>query len=207
MTTKIETNYDFKKNPVRNFVHDRQSSAPATPEEGQEYYNDTTKKKGYWNGSKFCYDVEIATDSQVETGTAEDVAVNPKQLKAVKDACHPKMNYTPENIANKKTSMGATPTDDEYPSLKLLYDLLALKAPLASPALTGTPTTPTPTAGDSSYQIANTSFVMTAIATALTGALVYVGAWDTTNATDYSGLNSYRPIKKGSVFRCSGTGS
>jgi hypothetical protein len=38
---------------------------------------------------------------------------------------------------------------------------LAAKAPLASPTLTGTPTAPTPTAGDSSTKVATTSFVQT----------------------------------------------
>lgn len=37
-------------------------------------------------------------------------------------------------------------------------------APLASPALSGSPTTPNVSAGDSSMKIANTSFVMTAVA-------------------------------------------
>lgn len=37
-------------------------------------------------------------------------------------------------------------------------------APLASPSLTGSPTAPNVTAGDSSTKIANTSFVMTAVA-------------------------------------------
>jgi hypothetical protein len=37
-------------------------------------------------------------------------------------------------------------------------------APLASPALSGSPTTPNVSAGDSSSKIANTSFVMTAVA-------------------------------------------
>ena len=36
---------------------------------------------------------------------------------------------------------------------------LALKAPLASPALTGTPTAPTPSVGDSSTKLATTEFV------------------------------------------------
>lgn len=36
---------------------------------------------------------------------------------------------------------------------------LALKAPLASPALTGTPTAPTPSAGDNSTKIATTAYV------------------------------------------------
>jgi hypothetical protein len=40
---------------------------------------------------------------------------------------------------------------------------LALKAPLASPALTGVPTAPTPTAGDNSTKVATTAYVVTAI--------------------------------------------
>jgi predicted secreted acid phosphatase len=41
---------------------------------------------------------------------------------------------------------------------------LALKAPLASPALTGTPTAPTATAGTNTTQVATTAFVGTAVA-------------------------------------------
>lgn len=46
---------------------------------------------------------------------------------------------------------------------------LALKAPLASPAFTGNPTAPTPTAGDEDTSIATTAFVQTAVDSA-TGA-------------------------------------
>lgn len=41
---------------------------------------------------------------------------------------------------------------------------LALKAPLANPALTGVPTAPTAAIGNNSQQIANTAFVQTAVA-------------------------------------------
>ena len=44
-----------------------------------------------------------------------------------------------------------------------LTDDLALKAPLASPALTGTPTAPTATAGTNTTQIATTAFVKAAV--------------------------------------------
>lgn len=44
-----------------------------------------------------------------------------------------------------------------------MTNLIAEKAPLASPALTGTPTAPTPTAGDSSTKIATTAFVSDAV--------------------------------------------
>jgi hypothetical protein len=47
---------------------------------------------------------------------------------------------------------------------------LVLKAPLASPALTGTPTAPTASAGDSSTQIATTAFVSSSVSSAITAA-------------------------------------
>lgn len=49
------------------------------------------------------------------------------------------------------------------------------RAPLASPALTGTPTAPTATAGTNTTQIATTAFVTSAIATAVTGASAFQG--------------------------------
>jgi hypothetical protein len=45
-----------------------------------------------------------------------------------------------------------------------LTSLNTLKAPLASPALTGTPTAPTATSGDNSTQLATTAFVTDAVA-------------------------------------------
>ena len=56
-----------------------------------------------------------------------------------------------------------------------LQAALDLKAPLASPALTGTPTAPTAVSGTSTTQIATTAFVQTAIAS--------FGAGDMTRAT------------------------
>ncbi|EOJ8558310.1 TPA: phage tail protein, partial [Escherichia coli] len=49
-------------------------------------------------------------------------------------------------------------------AVKTVMDETNKKAPLNSPALTGTPTTPTATKGTNNTQIANTAFVMTAIA-------------------------------------------
>jgi len=44
------------------------------------------------------------------------------------------------------------------PSQNATFDALALKAPLANPALTGTPTAPTPATSDSSTKLATTAF-------------------------------------------------
>lgn len=47
--------------------------------------------------------------------------------------------------------------------LAAIRSALDAKAPLASPAFTGTPTAPTPTAGDNSTKVATTAFVKTAV--------------------------------------------
>ena len=68
-----------------------------------------------------------------------------------------------EDTSNKITSISSSSTDTQYPSAKLLYDQLALKAPLASPAFTGTPTAPTASSGTNTTQVATTQFVQSAI--------------------------------------------
>jgi len=60
------------------------------------------------------------------------------------------------------TSAIQTQLDAKYSSASATTDL-ALKAPLASPALTGTPTAPTATAGTNTTQIATTAFVTGAV--------------------------------------------
>ena len=83
---------------------------------------------------------------------------------------------------------------------------LGLKANIASPTFTGTPAAPTASVGTSTTQLATTEFVANAIAAETLNAKIYKGAWNTTNQTDYSALNSYRPIKAGWYFDVEGTG-
>lgn len=64
---------------------------------------------------------------------------------------------------------------------------LDLKAPLASPALTGTPTAPTAAAGTNTTQVASTAFVTTAAAARQYGQGIYVATdpqWGYTSGTD-----------------------
>jgi hypothetical protein len=56
-----------------------------------------------------------------------------------------------DNITNGETS--------KAPSQNTVFDALTLKANLASPSLTGTPTAPTATAGTNTTQVATTAFV------------------------------------------------
>jgi hypothetical protein len=55
------------------------------------------------------------------------------------------------------------PTDTSRADAAATTSALALKAPLASPALTGTPTAPTATAGTSTTQLATTAFTAAAV--------------------------------------------
>jgi hypothetical protein len=50
------------------------------------------------------------------------------------------LGFTPENIANKVTSLSSFSTNTEYPSAKLLYDQLALKTQANSDIVSGTKT-------------------------------------------------------------------
>ena len=77
------------------------------------------------------------------------------------------------NVVNVLTS---TSTTDALSAAqgKALNDALVLKAPLASPALTGVPTAPTAAAGTNTTQIASTAFVAAAI-TAMLNTLVIDG--------------------------------
>lgn len=65
---------------------------------------------------------------------------------------------------------------------KIVTAELNKKAPAASPALTGTPTSPTAAAGTSTTQIATTEFVTSAVATAKAGVAQYQGSLTSNSA-------------------------
>ncbi|EFZ1781920.1 phage tail protein [Shigella flexneri] len=109
--------------------------------------------------------------SSATNSTSETLAATPKAVKAAYDLANGK--YTAQdattarkglvqlNSATNSTSetLAATPK-----AVKTVMDETNQKAPLNSPALTGTPTTPTARQGTNNTQIANTAFVMAAIA-------------------------------------------
>lgn len=70
-----------------------------------------------------------------------------------------------------------------------LATALALLAPLASPALTGTPTAPTPAGGTNTTQVATAAFVISTVAGAVAGLLEFVGAVDASTNPNYSPAN------------------
>jgi len=75
------------------------------------------------------------------------------------------VSYIPINNAYNPSEWNA---DEVYaPTRHALRNVIETKAPINSPTLTGTPTAPTPTAGDNSTKIATTAFVTTHVSNAL----------------------------------------
>jgi len=87
-------------------------------------------------------------------------------------------------LSDERTPLDASVTDAKIDgtlsqsSITNLTTDLAAKAPLESPALTGTPTAPTATAGDNSTQVATTAYVETAVSNLVASA---PGTLDTLN--------------------------
>jgi len=84
-------------------------------------------------------------------------------------------------------------------------------APVASPALTGTPTAPTATAGTSTTQIATTAFVSTAIAAISLSDVypigsIYINAGVTTNPATLLGFGTWVEFGAGKVLVGQDTG-
>lgn len=74
-------------------------------------------------------------------------------------------SYTAKSYVDAKIAQTITNSvTTSAPSQDAVFDALALKAPLASPALTGVPTAPTASPGTNTTQIASTAFVTTAVA-------------------------------------------
>lgn len=100
-------------------------------------------------------DVSDTTDSPEGTSKKWKILTWIRTLLAGKQDA---LGFTPENVANKRTSFQTTPTDTAYISEKLAKDSLDAKAPLASPTFTGTVTLPKAvnikdTSADHEYQL------------------------------------------------------
>lgn len=96
--------------------------------------------------------VQLSDAIDSTSDTTDGVAATPAAVKTAYDLANGKQD---------PITVDATPTDGSTNPVQSdgVYDALALKAPLASPTLTGTPAAPTAAAGTSTTQIATTAFV------------------------------------------------
>ncbi|HHX4608737.1 TPA: phage tail protein [Escherichia coli] len=109
--------------------------------------------------------------SSATNSVSETQAATPKAVKAAYDLANGK--YTAQDASTTQKGLvqlsSATNSTSETlaatsKAVKAVMDETNKKAPLNSPALTGTPTTPTARQGTNNTQIASTAFVMAAIA-------------------------------------------
>ncbi len=109
--------------------------------------------------------------SSATNSVSETQAATPKAVKAAYDLANGK--YTAQDASTTRKGLvqlsSATNSTSETlaatpKAVKAVMDETNKKAPLNSPALTGTPTTPTAPKGTNNTQIASTAYVMAAIA-------------------------------------------
>ncbi|HGD7824295.1 TPA: tail fiber protein, partial [Escherichia coli] len=109
--------------------------------------------------------------SSATNSTSETQAATPKAVKAAYDLASAK--YTAQDATTARKGIVQLSSATTSPSetlaatpkaVKAVMDETNKKAPLNSPALTGTPTTPTAPKGTNNTQIASTAYVMAAIA-------------------------------------------
>ncbi|HDS0609730.1 TPA: phage tail protein [Escherichia coli] len=109
--------------------------------------------------------------SSATNSTSETLAATPKAVKAAYDLANGKYTAQDATTARKGLVQLSSATNSMSETLaatpkavKTVMDETNKKAPLNSPALTGTPTTPTAPKGTNNTQIASTAYVMAAIA-------------------------------------------
>ncbi len=109
--------------------------------------------------------------SSATNSTSETQAATPKAVKVAYDLANAKYTAQDATTAQKGIVQLSSATNSTSETLaatskavKAVMDETNKKAPLNSPALTGTPTTPTARQGTNNTQIASTAFVMAAIA-------------------------------------------
>ncbi|HHI1159983.1 TPA: tail fiber protein [Escherichia coli] len=128
------------------------------------------------NGKYTAQDATTARKGIVQLSSAtnsdsETLAATPKAVKAAYDLANGKYTAQDATTARKGIVQLSSATNSTAETLaatskavKAVMDETNKKAPLNSPALTGTPTTPTAQQGTNNTQIASTAFVMAAIA-------------------------------------------
>lgn len=196
----ILTNLNLNKNELQNAVIQSLTTAPASPVAGQIYYNSTDALIYRYDGTNWAA-VGSVLSVNGETGTVvltQDDVGNGTTYKQTHndytDALKTLTENAPKAIADEYDSTATYAVGDFCTHEGLLYKCTTAIgtaeawtaghwtavtvadtfAPLASPAFTGTPTAPTPTAGDNSTKLATTEFVTTAVGS-LNEAMMFKG--------------------------------
>ncbi|GCL10369.1 tail fiber protein [Escherichia coli] len=149
-----------------NSVSETQAATPKAVKAAYDLANGKYTAQDATTARKGLVQLSSATNS-----TSETQAATPKAVKAAYDLANAKYTAQDATTAQKGIVQLSSATNSTSETLaatskavKAVMDETNKKAPLNSPALTGTPTTPTARQGTNNTQIASTAFVMTAIA-------------------------------------------
>ncbi|EGO4928633.1 tail fiber protein [Escherichia coli] len=149
-----------------NSVSETQAATPKAVKAAYDLANEKYTAQDATTARKGIVQLSSATNSDSET-----LAATPKAVKAAYDLANGKYTAQDATTAQKGLVQLSSATNSTSETLaatlkavKAVMDETNKKAPLNSPALTGTPTTPTARQGTNNTQIASTAFVMAAIA-------------------------------------------
>ncbi|EQA2530978.1 tail fiber protein [Escherichia coli] len=149
-----------------NSVSETQAATPKAVKAAYDLANGKYTAQDATTAQKGIVQLSSATNS-----TSETQAATPKAVKAAYDLANAKYTAQDATTAQKGIVQLSSATNNTSETLaatskavKAVMDETNKKAPLNSPALTGTPTTPTARQGTNNTQIASTAFVMAAIA-------------------------------------------
>ncbi|HHK9077164.1 tail fiber protein [Escherichia coli] len=149
-----------------NSVSETQAATPKAVKAAYDLANGKYTAQDATTARKGLVQLSSATNS-----TSETQAATPKAVKAAYDLANAKYTAQDATTAQKGIVQLSSATNSTSETLaatskavKVVMDETNKKAPLNSPALTGTPTTPTAPKGTNNTQIASTAFVMAAIA-------------------------------------------
>ncbi|MDA6314086.1 tail fiber protein [Escherichia coli] len=149
-----------------NSVSETQAATPKAVKAAYDLANAKYTARDATTARKGLVQLSSATNS-----TSETQAATPKAVKAAYDLANAKYTAQDATTAQKGIVQLSSATNSTSETLaatskavKAVMDETNKKAPLNSPALTGTPTTPTARQGTNNTQIASTAFVMAAIA-------------------------------------------
>lgn len=160
--TGIDKTYDDESNTITLDI----DSTVATKDGTQELRNKTIYTQ-YNDIVISVSDIENVTATASELNVLDGITASTTEL-----------NYTDGVTSSIQTQIDAKLASSTAASTYETISNVSLKAPLASPALTGTPTAPTATAGTNTTQVATTAFVTTAVNNVIDAA---PGALDTLN--------------------------
>ena len=146
------------------------------------------------------------TSNKAATVSTVTNAINALDVNNITAGLSKSKTITALSETNGKISATASDIEIAESQVTGLVGDLALKAPLDSPALTGTPTAPTAATGDNSNKIATTEFVNNEISAKMaeTDAMVYKGTISGGSTGDYGALTPQ--ADKGWTYKVSTAG-